>query len=92
MAKDGKLDSLEFELHYRFYNGSGTWKGSQNIILTFNSKSGAAEKISIPLDRSKCVYGGAEMRSAKGALDLSLGVVVGVTMEVTRVTGIQTPC
>lgn len=78
---------------YGFYNGSGTWRGSQNIVLTFlgKNKSGLGQ-LTIPIDRGKCVYGQAETRSFEGALNVKPSDIENIEAMITRVTGTQTRC
>jgi hypothetical protein len=87
------ITSARFTLSSQFYNGSGTWRGSQNVVLTFIFENGAKQESSpIFLDRSRCFYGKAMPFTSSGTLDLSKGVVSSVNMVVSRVTGVQTPC
>ena len=83
-----------FHLDYAYYNGSGTWRGEQHLILVLKSREGDSLKAAVfPLDRSRCVYGGAERRSANGMLDGGTGTLVSTAeLTVSRVSGTQTGC
>ena len=83
-----------FHLNYGYYNGSGTWRGEQYLILVLKSAEGAALKtISFPLDRSGCIYGGPQQRSAEGELDGGTGTLVrSAELTVLRMSGTQTGC
>lgn len=85
--------SFSVRASYQFYNGSGTWRGQQDTVLTFKVADGSDLKppVRFGLDRGHCV-GGAQARSAEGVLPFDAKLVAGVAMEVTRVTGTQTPC
>jgi hypothetical protein len=84
----------QFHLDYGYYNGSGTWRGEQHLILVLKSSEGASLKTAtIGLDRSRCIYGGPEKRSADGVLDGGTGTLVSAAeLTVSRVSGTQTGC
>ncbi len=97
IVKECQTDSNyteKYYLSYGYYNGSGTWRGEQHIILVLKSKEGASIRtINIPVDRSKCVYGGAQKRGSEGILDGGIGpLITDVDFSVSRVTGVQTGC
>ncbi len=83
-----------FHLAYGYYNGSGTWRGDQSIVVNFKSAQGVSLLIkNFALDRSKCVYGEPEKRSGDSMLEGGLGNLVSeVSIEVSRVSGTQTGC
>ena len=88
-----KISDSKFSLSSQFYNGSGTWRGSQNIVLTFKFENGDTQQWApIALDRTRCIYGKAMPFASSGALDPSKGIVADVEVFVSRVTGVQTPC
>jgi hypothetical protein len=93
VTRDRSTSSAKAFVNYAFYNGSGTWRGSQNLVLTF---FGADQKplgqLTVPLDRGKCVYGGAENRSFTGTIMNVTIPIKSIEGMVTRVTGVQTPC
>lgn len=81
-------------LSYGYYNGSGTWRGEQHLILTLKSATGAVLKTeTIDLSRGRCIYGSAEKRAADLSLDGGIGSLVsGAEISVSRVSGTQTRC
>ena len=90
---NGKIN-YHLHLQYGYYNGSGTWRGQQNIILALKSANGAdLQNISYPLDRSRCIFGGPEQRSGDTDLSSTIGSLTSqVTISVSRVSGTQTGC
>ena len=88
----GKQDRVV--VNFGFYNGSGTWRGSQALVLQLLSESGATLKqFSIPLDRGKCIYGGLEMKNFEAPIDDHMkSLIKRIDMSVTRVSGVQTRC
>jgi hypothetical protein len=91
---NGKPGPFQFLASYQFYNGSGTWCGSQDITVTLHAQdsSALAPPITFALDRGRCVYGGAQTRFADGVLPIDPKLIVSATLEVSRVKGTQTPC
>lgn len=88
-----KAGSAQAFVKYGYYNGSGTWRGSQDLVLTFYGADHAPlAQLKVPLDRGKCVYGGPEDRSYKADLGAISAPIKSVEGIVTRVTGIQTAC
>lgn len=83
-----------FHLAYGYYNGSGTWRGDQSITVNFRSAQGVSLLAkSFPLDRSKCVYGGPEKRSADAPLEGGIGSLISdISLQISRVSGTQTGC
>ncbi|MCP3380171.1 MULTISPECIES: hypothetical protein [unclassified Bradyrhizobium] len=81
-------------LAFGYYNGSGTWRGEQHLTLVLKSSEGAVLKSqTVPLDRSRCIYGHAEQRNADDTLDGGIGYLVNsAELTVSRVSGTQTPC
>lgn len=67
-CENGKPGPFQFVASYQFYNGSGTWRGEQDIVLTFKAEDGHELKppVCFALDRGHCVYGGAQVRVADG--------------------------
>lgn len=85
------VDAQKFFLSYNFYNGSGTQKGSQTIVLTFRGAGGivlAAQNFG--LDRSRCIYNGPERRNHTANVNGS--AITSVEMSVTNVAGRQGRC
>lgn len=93
---DGKPGPSRYSSSYRYYNGSGTQKGNQYVSLTFRAADGTilptVPPATFQLDRSRCVYGGSEARTAEGALSLDGQQVDSVSLDVSRVTGEQGRC
>jgi hypothetical protein len=91
---NGKPGAFQFLASYQFYNGSGTWRGKQDITVTFRALDNSDLKppITFPLDRGRCVYGGAQARFAEGVLSLDPKLIASATLDVSRVRGVQTPC
>jgi predicted acylesterase/phospholipase RssA len=84
--------STKFVFSYGYYNGSGTWRGSQTVTLTFKAENGATIGVDqFPLDRGRCIYGGPERRVREGPLPGG-EAVTNVEVTVSRVTGAQTRC
>ena len=84
----------KFHLDYGYYNGSGTWRGEQHLILVLKSSEGAGLKTeTIPLDRSGCIYGGPQQRSADVVLGGGIANLISAAeLTVSRVSGTQTGC
>ena len=98
-----QLSSIQFTINgkgpksylfsYGFYNGSGTWRGDQKLSVKILGKDNAVlDVITFQLDRSKCVYGGAEPRSHSGVLAVDPPLISGISVVVSAVTGTQTGC
>jgi hypothetical protein len=82
-----------YSMDYAFYNGSGTWRGTQNVKLTFkDANKNTLAQVSFPLDRGRCVYGKAEMRHIEGQIDNILNLIDSVEVDADRLTGVQTGC
>jgi hypothetical protein len=82
-----------YSIDYDFYNGSGTWRGSQAVIAQFKNKdNGTLTQVSFPLDRGHCVYGGPERRHVEGTMENIISLINHVDVDVTRVSGVQTGC
>ncbi|MBK3660971.1 hypothetical protein JJE66_06865 [Bradyrhizobium diazoefficiens] len=81
-------------LTFAYYNGSGTWRGEQHLILVLKSSEGAVLKSpTFSLDRSRCIYGHTEQRNADDMLEGGIGYLVSTAeLTVSRVSGTQTPC
>lgn len=86
--------SDKFILQYAYYNGSGTWRGSQTATVTFEGDNGAilGPADMFPVDRSRCIYGTPEIRTKESPLNNIGPLVRNVKIQVSRVQGTQTPC
>jgi hypothetical protein len=93
VTPDRATKSAKVFVSYEFYNGSGTWRGSQNLIVTLlGSNKRPLGQLTIPLDRGKCVYGAAESRSYTGVVQNLAERIQSIDAMVTRVSGVQTRC
>ena len=82
-----------FSIDYKFYNGSGTWRGSQTVNVDFkNAQNGTLTEVTFPLERGHCVYGQPEARHVEGAMESVIGLIQHVEVTVTPVSGVQTRC
>jgi predicted acylesterase/phospholipase RssA len=88
----GKSD--KFIMQYGYYNGSGTWRGSQSGTISFLGDNDALLGSPVPfsIDRSRCIYGHAETRTKEGPLANIGALIRSVKIDVSRVQGTQTPC
>jgi hypothetical protein len=85
--------SDRFLMVYGYYNGSGTWRGTQTISLTFKAQDGSVlNSISFPLDRGRCIYGGPDIRHVEGPLSGTGHLINDVAVDVSAVSGVQTGC
>jgi hypothetical protein len=82
-----------FVMHYGFYNGSGTWRGSQNVTINFKGADGAyLQSVTFSLDRGRCIYGRLDPRVYEGDLKDIKALIRGVEITVSPLTGVQTRC
>lgn len=82
-----------FSIDYDFYNGSGTWRGNQAVVIQFkNNQNGVLTQVTVPLDRGHCVYGGPQHRHAEGYMPNVVPDIASVDVSLSRVTGVQTGC
>jgi hypothetical protein len=82
-----------FVFQYDYYNGSGTWRGSQTIHLSFNGAGGAIlASFDYSLDRGHCVYNHSETRSVSGILGNIKPLITNISVSVSNVSGVQTRC
>jgi hypothetical protein len=88
----GKDD--KYVLQYAYYNGTGTWRGSQSATISFEGENGAILKTTdpFPIDRGRCIYGTPEIRTKEGPLNNIGPLIRSVKIQVSRVSGVQTPC
>ncbi|WOH58526.1 patatin-like phospholipase family protein [Bradyrhizobium sp. BWC-3-1] len=91
---DASGRSDKYIMQYGYYNGSGTWRGSQNATITFLGENGALLKTTepFPIDRSRCIYQRPETRTKEGPLDNVGTLVTSARIDVSRVQGTQTRC
>lgn len=84
---------MRYSIDYNFYNGSGTWRGSQSVIVGFqNNEQTTLTQVSFPLDRGHCVYGHPEPRHVEGTMENIFSLIKSVDVKVTPVVGVQTRC
>jgi hypothetical protein len=91
--EDPHTQKAYYSIDYYFYNGSGTWRGSQSILVKFiNKEKATLTQVSFPLDRGRCIYGSSELRHIEGAMPNIIALIDNVDFDITRVTGTQTGC
>jgi hypothetical protein len=89
----GSINTYSYLMKYGYYNGSGTWRGSQNITLSFMATDGSVIQVdTFGLDRGHCVYGGPETRSTSSSLPGTAAQIANVDVSVSRVSSVQTGC
>jgi hypothetical protein len=84
-----------YKFKYDYYNGSGTWRGSQTIFLELlNANGDVLDTLKFALDRGKCVYGKAEPRpQPDGTTNIAGGnLVKSIRVQTNAVSGKQTGC
>jgi len=88
------FSKIPYRLTYGFYNGSGTWRGSQAIhVELLESNNRTLDNLVINLDRGHCVYGGIEPRKQEGETsNINGSLVKAINVRVGIVSGTQTPC
>jgi len=86
-------ERTRYSMDYDFYNGSGTWRGNQNIRIRFkDAEHNTLTQVSFPLDRGHCVYGKSERRHIEGQIDNILNLISSVDIDADALTGVQTGC
>jgi hypothetical protein len=84
-----------YKFKYDYYNGSGTWRGSQTIFVELLDPKGLVlDTLKFALDRGKCVYGKAEPRpQPDGTTNVGSGTFVkNIRVQTNAVSGKQTGC
>ena len=85
-----------FHFNYAYYNGSGTWRGSQNITVQLLDGAGHVLAALPPfgLDRGHCIYGGAQSQPQRdgNTPDNDASAIRAIGVQVDRVSGDQTGC
>lgn len=94
---NGPRITTRYVMQYDFYNGSGgTWGGSQYLVLTPLTSTGAVvEKSAIQkgIIRGRCWYGGAGHDHDEGPMAYNnIDIISSFKVEITRVSGEQNPC
>lgn len=86
---------VPYKFSYDYYNGSGTWRGSQTIFVKIlGANNEVLDTLAFGLDRGHCVYGKAEPRPQPDGFtkDIDASSVKGITVQTNAVSGVQTRC
>jgi hypothetical protein len=89
------LATHKVNISYGWYNGSGTWRGEQHVILVLKNSTGGAlsEPLNFGLDRGRCWYGATHPEGGEKELNGGVGILVAsAVVTVTPVHGVQTRC
>jgi hypothetical protein len=88
-------EKVPYKFQYSYYNGSGTWRGSQTIFVQLlDANQRIVDTVSFGLDRGHCVYGHTEPRGPfQGTTtEIDSNSVKAIKVQTNSVSGVQTPC
>ena len=84
-----------YKFSYDYYNGSGTWRGSQTIFVRLlGANKEVLDTLAFGLDRGHCVYGKAEPRPQPDGTtnNIDANLVKEISVQTNAVSGVQTGC